>query len=97
MFIISIICYIISLLQFLEKMPLLNNTYSNEKENVDKKPYYIQAGIVFLLVGIIFTINGIGFLLKLNWLFYTVIIIAVITIIYTIASTVHRMNKGKNN
>ena len=92
MFVISLACFIISFLQFLEKMPLLNNTYMG---SLNKKMYYTQSGIIFLLVALIFVINGIECFLKTNWLFYLVIVVAVIAIIYTITSCIIIGNKNK--
>ena len=54
----------------------------------NKKPHYKQSGIVFLMIGIIFTINAVDMILKTGWLFYVVIVIAIIAIIYAIASSV---------
>ena len=90
--IMSIACFVLSYLQFNEKGFLFNNAYiyafKQEREVMDKKPHYRQSGIVFLLLGIIFAINAVDVILKTGWLFYVVIVIAVITIIYGIASSV---------
>ena len=40
------------------------------------------------MIGIIFTINTVDMILKTGWLFYVVIVIAIIAIIYAIASSV---------
>jgi len=90
--IMSIACFVLSYLQFNEKGFLFNNAYiyasKQEREVMDKKPHYRQSGIVFLLLGIIFAINAVDVILKTGWLFYIVIVIAVIAIIYAIASSV---------
>lgn len=90
--IVAIVCYVFSYLQFNEKGFLFNNAYiyasKEERKVMDKKPHYKQSGIVFLMIGIIFTINAIDMILKTGWLFYVVIIIAVIAIIYAIASSI---------
>ena len=90
--IMSIACFVLSYLQFNEKGFLFNNAYiyasKQEREVMDKKPHYRQSGIVFLMLGIIFAINAVDVILKTGWLFYIVIVIAVITIIYGIASSV---------
>ena len=90
--IMSIACFVLSYLQFNEKGFLFNNAYiyasKQEREVMDKKPHYRQSGIVFLMLGIIFAINAVDVILKTGWLFYVVIVIAVITIIYGIASSV---------
>lgn len=75
--VIAIICFVFSYLQFNEKGFLFNNAYiyasKQERKNMDKKPYYKQSGIVFLLIGIIFLINIIDIILQTIWLVYLVI------------------------
>ncbi len=79
-------------MQFKEKGFLFNNTYiygsEEERKKMDKTPYYRQSGVVFLLIGIIFAINAVELQIKTGRLFYAVIVVAVITIIFAIASTV---------
>lgn len=90
--IVAAVCFIFSYLQFNEKGFLLNNAYiyasKEERKVMDKKPHYKQSGIVFLMIGIIFTINAVDMILKTEWLFCVVIAIAIIVIIYAIASSV---------
>lgn len=89
--VIATICFVLSCLQFNEKGFLFNNEYiyasKQERKNMDKKPYYKQSGIVFVLIGIIFLINAIDMVLKTGWLFYLVIGVAVVAIVYAIASS----------
>ena len=60
--IVAVVCFIFSYLQFNEKGFLFNNAYiyasKEERKVMDKKPHYKQSGIVFLMIGIIFTINA---------------------------------------
>ena len=90
--IVAIMCFVFSYLQFNEKGFLFNNAYiyasKEERKLMDKKPHYKQSGIVFLMIGIIFAINAIDMILKTGWLFYVVMFIAVIAIIYAIASSI---------
>ena len=90
--IISIVCFVLSYLQFNEKGFLFNNAYiyasRQERETMDKKPYFKQSGIVFALIGIIFLINAIDMILQTGWLFYLVIGIAIVAIVYAIVSSV---------
>lgn len=90
--IVAIACFIFSYLHFNEKGFLFNNAYiyvsKQERKVMDKKPHYRQSGIVFLMIGIIFAINAVDMILKTGWLFYVVIAIAIIAIIYAIASSV---------
>lgn len=89
---IAIACFIISCRQFHQKGFLLNNSYiyakGKERESMDKKPYYKQSGIVFILIGIVFLINTLEALLETGWLFYFVIAVILATITYAIVSSV---------
>ena len=68
--VIAIASFIFSYLQFHEKGFLFNNAYiyatPKEREAMDKKPYYRQSAIVFLLISCIFTLNGFAILLRIN-------------------------------
>lgn len=90
--VISIICFVISYLQFNEKGFLFNNAYiyasKQERKNMDKKPHYKQSGIVFLFIGTIFLINAVDIILQTGWLFYLVICIEIIAIVFAIVSSV---------
>ena len=92
LWIISIICFVISYRQFTQKGFLLNNAYiyasQKDKENINKKPYYKQSGFVFMLIGMIFVIDGIEIILKTDYLFLFVTLIIVIMIIYVIISSI---------
>ncbi len=91
-FVIAIIAFVIAILQFAEKGFLFNNAYiwalKEERKRMDKKPHYKQSGVVFLLIGIIFSLNALDALFKKDWIFPVVIVIAIGTIIYAIVSSV---------
>ena len=90
--IIAVACFVISYLQFNEKGVLFNNAYifasKQEREPMAKKPHYKQSGLVFLLIGIILLINAIDVILQTGWLFYCVIVVAVVAIVYAIISSI---------
>ena len=92
LFLLSVCFFVISYFQFKEKGTLFNNAYlyasAEERNKMDKHPYYRQSGIVFLFIGIIFLINTIEVLLEKNWLFYMVLVISLITIVYAIVSSI---------
>ena len=71
---------------FREKGFLLNNAFiyasPQEREKLDKKPYYRQSAVVFLLIGVILAVNAADVLLKTGWLFYVVMGLAGVAIIY---------------
>ena len=91
-FVIAIIAFVIAILQCAEKGFLFNNAYlwasKEERKIMDKKPYYKQSGVVFLLIGIIFSLNALDSLFKKDWIFPVVIVIAIGTVIYAIVSSV---------
>ena len=96
----AVVCFIFSWMQFHEKGFLFNNAYiyasEQERETLDKKPYYKQSGVVFLLVGIVFLLNAVDVILKTGWMFYAVIAVAVIAVVYAVVSTI-RIEKGKQS
>ena len=101
--IVSLVCAFIGFMQLMEKGFLFNNAYlyatKEERQNMNKKPYYRQSGIVFMLLGVIFAINAVDMLLMADWLFYMTIIVAVITIGYAIVSSVmiEKTKRSRNN
>lgn len=92
---VAIGCFIISIFQFMEKGFLFNNAYiyasKKQREEMDKKPYYRQSAIVFLLIGITFLINVIEVITDTGWLTYAVLAIIFITIVYAIVSTIRKI------
>ena len=88
--IIAVISFVIGILQLCEKGSLINSAYTSKEKN--KKPYYKQSGIVFLLIGLMFLFNAINILIKTTWLFYAVISIIIIIMAFVAISTV-RMKK----
>lgn len=91
LFIIAIGAFLKSYRSFKERGFLFNNAYiyasKQERETMNKKPHYRQSAIVFLIIGVIFLLNGISVLLSANWIFFLVIIIAIIAIVYAIVSS----------
>ena len=89
---LAIVCFVFSGLQFNEKGFLFNNAYiyasKQEREKMNKKPHYRQSGVVFLLIGVVFLLNAVNVLLQTRWIFWSVIIVAIIAIVYAIVSSV---------
>ncbi len=92
LFVVAIACFVLSIFQFKQKGFLLNNAYiyasEEESENMDKKPYYRQTGIVFIFTGIVFLITAIEMIVYSRWLFYAAIAVAIIAVVYAIVSSV---------
>lgn len=88
--VIAMICFIISFFQFREKGLLLNNVYiyasEEERKKLDKKPYYRQSGIIFVLLGLIFGFNSMTFLLHIRWLLLVVMVLLMFTVVYALVS-----------
>ena len=91
LFSISIFAFVVSIRSFMEKGFLFNNSYiyasEQEREKMNKKPYYRQTAIVFLLIGLIFLLNAASALLKADWIFYIVIAVLTVTVIYALVSS----------
>lgn len=89
--ILSVILFTISLLHMYEKGFLMNNAYiyasKEEREKMDKRPYYRQSGIVFMFLGIVSLLNAFNAELKTIGLFIAILVIVAITIVYAIVST----------
>ena len=49
---------------------------------------FLRVTFIFLLLGIIWLINAVDIVLKTEWLFYLFIVVAVITVIYAIISSI---------
>lgn len=95
--ILTLVCVVIGIIQLMQKGFLLNNAFiwasTEERKNIDKKPYYMQSGITFLLLGGVFLCLTLSAFIN-EKLFYPAIVIAVITIIFAVASTI-RIESGK--
>lgn len=92
MCVFAAVCLTISCFQFREKGFIFNNAYifanKEERETMDKRPYYRQSAIVFLLIGIGFLIDIVQSLLKAQWINLLWIFIAIITVFYAVISTI---------
>lgn len=89
---LAVSCYILAVLQFCGRGFLLNNSYiyasPEEREKMDKKPYYRQSGVVFCFIGTIFAINAVEVMLQTGWLSWVVFGVVAGAIIYAIVSSV---------
>ena len=96
---IALGCYLFGVLQFLQKGFLLNNAYlyasKEERERMDKKPYYRQSGVVCCLLGSIFAINALEALFQTNWLFGIVLGLCAVAVAYAIISSLQIAKKNK--
>ena len=92
MFLVAAAALILGIRSLREKGFLFNNGYiyasKQERQNMDKKPYYRQTAVIFFLISLIFLLNGVEILLDAGWIFFVVITIAVLTVIYAIVSSI---------
>ena len=89
---IAIAAFTASYFQFREKGILLNNAWlyasKEEREAMNKKPYYRQSGVVFVLIGVTFLLNAVMVVTKKEWVFYLVLGMLAVAVIYAIVSTI---------
>ncbi len=89
---ISAFAFFMSIRSFKEKGFLFNNAYiyasEQERDAMNKKPYYRQSGVVFLLLGLVFLLNGFSIFFHTRWISYIAVAIIIIAIVYAIVSSV---------
>ena len=99
LFAVSVFLFFMSVRSFMEKGFLFNNAYiyasKQEREKMNKKPYYRQSAIVFLLLGIVFLLLALAVLLEVYWIYFVGVSVVIITLIYAIVSsiTIEKNNK----
>ena len=97
LFLLAAAAFILSLRSFREKGLLLNNAwlYASRKERnaMDKRPHYRQSAVVFLLVGVIFLLNGFSVLFSVYWLVYPVMGVIAVTVVYAVVSSLRLEKK----
>ena len=90
--VVAIFCCALAVFQFCGKGFLLNNSYiyasPEEREKMDKKPYYRQSGVVFCFIGAVFAINAVEVILQTGWLSWGVFGVIAAAVIYAIVSSV---------
>ncbi len=91
-FAISVIMLVTGIRSFRCKGFLLNNAYiyasKEEREKMNKKPYYRQTAIVFLLLSIVFMIIGVSIVFQNYRITLLEIPIIICAVIYAIISTI---------
>ncbi len=97
-FLLAGILFFLGVRQLLERGYLLNNVWiyasAKEREAMNKKPYYRQSGIVFCLLGLLFTLIGLYALLQSSCLLWLGAALVVGTVAYAIVSSI-RIEKSK--
>ena len=100
MFLLAAGAFFISFRSFREKGFLFNNAYiyasKQERESMDKKPYYHQSAVAFLMVGASLSLIGLSALMSVGWLSFAGMAVALAAVVYAIASEVAIEKKKKN-
>lgn len=90
--------FIASYFQFREKGILLNNAWlyasKEEREAMNKKPYYRQSGVVFVLIGVAFLLNAVMVATKREWILYLVLGVFAVAVVYAVVSSI-RIEKNQ--
>lgn len=90
--------FIVSYFQFREKGILLNNAWlyasKEEREAMNKKPYYRQSGVVFVLIGVAFLLNAVMVATKREWILYLVLGVFAVAVVYAVVSSI-RIEKNQ--
>lgn len=98
-FIIAGLMLMISIRSFMNRGFLLNNAFiyasKEEREKLDKKPYYRQTAIVFLLLSMVFVIVGLSVVLHDPGINLIEIPLIAATIIYAIFSTIRIQKRSR--
>ena len=84
----------------MEKVYLFNNAYlyatKEERIQMNKRPYYRQSAVVFMLMGILFLLTAVLALFYIKWIFYIVMAITAIMIVYAVGSSIIIEKRNKN-
>ncbi|OON95691.1 MAG: hypothetical protein ATN36_00875 [Epulopiscium sp. Nele67-Bin005] len=88
---LAIISFVISFRHFMQKGFLINNVYiyatKEDRETMNKSPYYKQSAVSFLIVGIIFLMLG------LNINMYIINLVTLFLMVFAIASAIYISKK----
>ena len=97
--VLAIVTFTISICSWMEKGFLFNNAYifasEEERKTMNKRPYYRQSAIVFCLLGILFLLIAVAALSGAGWLYTAAWAVALVAIVYAVASSVKEAVKGR--
>lgn len=100
MFLLAAGAFFISFRSFREKGFLFNNAYiyasKQERERMDKKPYYHQSAVAFLMVGAALALIGLSALLNIGWISFAGMAVALAAVVYAVVSET-AIEKNKRN
>ena len=91
-FVFAVVAAFISARHFVQKGFLFNNAYiwasKEERDKMDKKPYYWQSAIVFCLLGAVFLVIGISIVLQNYKIQLFEIPLMIAALIYAVVSSI---------
>lgn len=91
MIVLAVVLFAYGILQLFQKGFLFNNAYiyasKEEKLKMNKKPYYIQSGIILLIVAVVMALNAVQLAFEISWVLIPIIALCIIAVIYAIVST----------
>lgn len=94
---LAAVAFTVSVRSFMEKGFPINNAYifasAQERKAMDPKPYYRQSAVVFGLLGTMFSLIAIAELSGAGWLSIAVCAVALVTVVYAMASSVREATK----
>ncbi len=92
---------IFGLRHFFEKGYLFHNAYiwapKEEREHMNKSPYYRQTSIIFFMISIFFLITGISLVLKSPKIQYLTIPLMCLILVYAILSSIRIGKRERSN
>jgi len=102
LFAVAAALLVMAILHFAGKGFLFNNAYiyasKEEREAMDKKPWYVQSAVVFCFLSVIFIILGLSIVFRDYKIELLTIPFAAAAVVYAVWSTVRieKKRKGKN-
>ena len=89
---ITMVLLVIGVLSFQEKGVLLNNAYlfaaKQDREKLDKRPYYRQSAVVFCLLAAAFLCFALEAAFMTGWLWIVAAAICIGALVYAIKSSI---------
>jgi hypothetical protein len=99
MLLFSIVSFVIAYFQLNGKGFLFHNSYiyasKEERNRMNKKPYYRQSAIAFGTMGLIFFVLAAAIFTDWDWLFPLVLGLSIFLIVYAIVSSYYLERKRK--
>ena len=90
--VLAIIYLVISIMSFKEKCFLFNNAYiwasKQEREKINKKPYYRQTAVVCALIAFTFLCMAVEIITGMEWLWIVIGAAYILVFVYAVKSSI---------